>query len=72
MKMVLLLINFMIETREPIYIPMASFITSYARLKTITTSQAIKTYSIENYGEDKYVYSDTDSNSHNFLQILKY
>ena len=49
------------EIREPIYIPVAAFITSYARLKTITTSQAIKTYSIENYGEDKYVYSDTDS-----------
>lgn len=49
------------ETRDPIYIPMAAFITSYARRKTITTSQAIKTYSIENYGEDKYVYSDTDS-----------
>lgn len=61
------------ETREPIYIPMASFITSYARLKTITTSQAIKTYSIENFGEDKYVYSDTDSIHTTFTdtEILK-
>ena len=49
------------ETREPIYIPMASFITSYARNKTIRTSQAIKEYSIENYGVDYYIYSDTDS-----------
>lgn len=49
------------ETREPIYIPMAAFITSYARNKTIRTSQAIKTYSIENYGQDYYIYSDTDS-----------
>ena len=49
------------ETREPVYIPMAAFITSYARYKTITTSQAIKTYSIDNYGVDYYIYSDTDS-----------
>lgn len=49
------------EIRDSIYIPVASFITSYARLKTISTSQAIKDYSIQKYGEDKYVYSDTDS-----------
>ena len=49
------------ETREPIYIPVASFITSYARYKTITTSQTIKEYSIKKYGKDLYVYSDTDS-----------
>ena len=49
------------ETREPIYIPVASFITSYARYKTITTSQTIKEYSIKKYGVDYYVYSDTDS-----------
>ena len=49
------------ELREPVYIPMAAFITSYARYKTITTSQSIKSYSIENYGVDYYIYSDTDS-----------
>lgn len=49
------------EIRASIYIPVASFITSYARKKTIETSQAIKTYSLNKYGEDKYVYSDTDS-----------
>ena len=49
------------ETREPIYIPIAAFITSYARNKTIRTSQAIKEYSIKNYGKDYYIYSDTDS-----------
>ena len=49
------------ETREPIYIPIAAFITSYARNKTIRTSQAIKEYSIKNYGQDYYIYSDTDS-----------
>lgn len=49
------------EIRSSIYIPIASFITSYARFKTISTSQSIKDYSIQKYGEDKYVYSDTDS-----------
>ena len=49
------------ETRDSIYIPVASFITSYARRKTITTSQLIKDYTINKYGKDLYVYSDTDS-----------
>lgn len=49
------------ETRNSIYIPVASFITSYARYKTITTSQTIKEYSINKYNKDLYVYSDTDS-----------
>ena len=50
-----------LEQRNPVYVPMASFITSYARRKTILTSQAIRDYSLEKYKEDKYVYSDTDS-----------
>ena len=49
------------EIRDGIYIPVASFITSYARYKTITTSQIIKEYSIKKYKKDLYVYSDTDS-----------
>lgn len=49
------------ELRNPVYIPIASFITSYARNKTIRTSQAIKDYTINKYGKDMYVYSDTDS-----------
>ena len=49
------------EIRNGIYIPVASFITSYARRKTITTSQNIKDYTIKNYNEDYYIYSDTDS-----------
>lgn len=44
-----------------LYIPVASFITAYAREKTIRTSQAITDYSLEKYGIDKYIYSDTDS-----------
>ena len=50
-----------LEERDPVYLPIASFITSYARKKTITTSQAIKDYSIEKYNKDYYIYSDTDS-----------
>lgn len=50
-----------IEIRDSIYIPVAAFITSYARNKTIRTSQAIKDYSLKHYGKDYYIYSDTDS-----------
>lgn len=49
------------EEKKPVYIPIATFITAYARRKTITTSQAIKDYTREKYGEDFYIYSDTDS-----------
>lgn len=49
------------EESNGIYLPMASFITAYARNKTIRISQAIKTWSIQKYGVDKYCYSDTDS-----------
>lgn len=47
------------EQKKGLYIPVGSFITSYAREKTIRTSQAIKTYSIEQYGVDLYCYSLT-------------
>lgn len=40
------------ETREPIYIPVGTFITAWARHKTITSAQ--KVY-------DRFVYADTDS-----------
>ena len=49
------------EIRNSIYIPVATFITSYARKKTIETSQIIKDYTTIKYGKDLYVYSDTDS-----------
>ena len=48
---------------------MASFITSYARRKTILTSQAIRDYSLKKYGVDKYVYSDTDS-IHTLFEVV--
>lgn len=40
------------EIREPIYIPVATFITAWARYKTISSAQ--KVY-------DRFVYADTDS-----------
>ena len=49
------------KEKEGLYLPIGAFITSYARNKTIRTSQAIKTYSINKYGVDMYIYSDTDS-----------
>ena len=49
------------EIRDGIYIPVASFITSYARADIITSSQQIRDYSLKKYGKDLYVYSDTDS-----------
>lgn len=49
------------EEKDGIYIAMASFITSYARLKTITAAQTIT----DNYNSGKskiqFVYADTDS-----------
>ena len=49
------------EIRESVYIPVATFITSYARKDIIESSQKIRDYSIKKYGKDLYVYSDTDS-----------
>lgn len=47
--------------RKPVYIPVASFITSYARAFIIESSQMVRDWSIKNKGYDAYVYSDTDS-----------
>lgn len=49
------------ELSDGMYLPVGSFITSYARKVTIETSQKIKEYSINKYGKDMYIYSDTDS-----------
>ena len=54
--------------KKGLYLPIGIFITSYAREKTIRTSQAIKDYSLEKYGKDLYIYSDTDS-IHTLLPI---
>ena len=47
--------------RKPVYIPVATYITSYARAYIIESSQMIRDWSIKNKGFDAYVYSDTDS-----------
>lgn len=49
------------DDRKSVYTAMASFITSYGRDYIIRTSQAIRDWSINKYGEDYYIYSDTDS-----------
>lgn len=49
------------EIRDSIYVPVASFITSYARYDIIKSSEAIREYSLKKYGKDYYIYSDTDS-----------
>lgn len=49
------------EICKGLYIPTGTFITAYAREKTIRTSQKIRDYTLKKYGEDYYIYSDTDS-----------
>ena len=49
------------EIRDSIYCPVASFITAYSRYDIITTSQAIRDYTLKTYGEDYLIYNDTDS-----------
>ena len=49
------------EKRDTVYCPVATFVTSYGRNKTIRTSQAIRDWGLLHKGFDPYVYSDTDS-----------
>ena len=49
------------ETRNGIYIAMASFITSYARLKTITSAQKITDNYNAGLSDIQFIYADTDS-----------
>lgn len=49
------------EIRDSIYVPVASFITAYARKDIIESSEKIREYSLKKYGKDFYIYSDTDS-----------
>jgi hypothetical protein len=49
------------EQKKGLYIPVATFITSEARFKTVTTCQAVRDYSLKKYGVDKFIYADTDS-----------
>ena len=47
------------EVGKGLYIPIGTFITAYARFKTITTSMKIREYTRKKYGVDYYIYSDT-------------
>ncbi len=49
------------EDREPVYIPVACFITAYARADIIRSCEKIRDFTFKKYGEDRYCYSDTDS-----------
>lgn len=49
------------EEKNGVYLPVATFITAYARKYTIETSQMIRDWSLEHHGKDAYLYSDTDS-----------
>lgn len=49
------------EERDGVYLPVALFITAYGRDYTIRHSQKVRDYSLEKYGIDMYLYSDTDS-----------
>lgn len=58
--------NFSDDSRHSIYCPVASFCTAYGRKRIIEASQFIRDWTKEHYGEDRYIYSDTDS-IHAFL-----
>lgn len=49
------------EIRKTVYIPVATFITSYARAYIIRSSQQIRDFSMKKYGYDAWIYNDTDS-----------
>ena len=50
-----------VEYKDPVYVALASFITSYARLKTITAAQKIQDDYHAGKSEIQFVYADTDS-----------
>lgn len=47
--------------RKPVYIPVATFITSYARRYIVESAQMVRDWSLKNKGFDAWVYCDTDS-----------
>lgn len=50
-----------IEEREGVYVAMASFVTSYARLKTVSSAQKIMDNKRRKISRVDFVYADTDS-----------
>lgn len=49
------------EYKEPIYIPVGSFITAYARQYTISTAQKIEDNYFAGKSKIRFIYADTDS-----------
>lgn len=49
------------EQMKGVYLPVATFTTSYGRKLVVETSNAIRDWSLKNMGFDAYLYSDTDS-----------
>lgn len=49
------------EIRDTIYLPVGTYTTAYSRRDIILSAQAIRDYSLNKYGEDYFIYSDTDS-----------
>ena len=50
-----------VEERKPVYIPVATFITAYARKYIIESGQAMREWTLKNKGYDGMAYFDTDS-----------
>lgn len=50
-----------VEERKPIYIPVATFITAYARKYIIESGQKMREWTLKNKGYDGMAYFDTDS-----------
>lgn len=48
-------------TKKPIYIPIGTFITSWARYKTITSAQQIRNNFVSGKSNIDFIYADTDS-----------
>lgn len=49
------------EEKNGVYLPVATFITSYARKYTIETCQKIRDFTMRKFGYDAFCYADTDS-----------
>lgn len=63
------------ETKSGVYLPIASWVTSYARKYTIETGQKIRNFTLKEFGYDAVCYFDTDSVHINFdktkIDLLK-
>ena len=49
------------KPRETVYCPVASFVTAYSRKLIIETAEAMRRYTLDKYGFDGMIYTDTDS-----------